>query len=228
MKKRPACSPCRELIKIEVVNPKQQPASATSNQRTPDELEKALWDDMGYVILQTYAGLRIFHSIIVPVLKKSGVNNKLILAHNNAAIESQLMFLRKLNEFFKPLPAKRKDKPLKDDDLRAAHFSDFPTPGAFLSGDDEEEIHKRVGHITLIEVRSTKKIWDKLINNALPIALDRLLTFFAFLLGDAYQPPLSKGTRKQVEFYIRHLQRVKQSGAFATPDTGGGKADSRR
>jgi hypothetical protein len=47
--------------------------------------------------------------------------------------------------------------------------------GAFLSDGDEDEIHKRVGHFTLIEVRRGKKSWSELINGALPIAVDRLL-----------------------------------------------------
>ncbi len=38
--------------------------------------------------------------------------------------------------------------------------------GAFLSDGDEDEIHKRVGHFTLIEVRRGKKNWSELINGA--------------------------------------------------------------
>jgi hypothetical protein len=58
------------------------------------------------------------------------------------------LFLRKLNEFFEHLP-KKGEKPLKEDDLRAEHYSGFKNPGPFLSDQDEDELHKRVGHITL-------------------------------------------------------------------------------
>jgi hypothetical protein len=69
---------------------------------------------------------------------------------NNASLESQLLFLRKLNEFFEPLPAK------KEDDLRAEHYFGFKSPGRFLSDQDVTELHKRVGHITLSEAVAEK------------------------------------------------------------------------
>ena len=56
----------------------------------------------------------------------------------NASLESQLLFLRKLNEFFLRLPEnepdkKKKRKKPKPDDLRAEHYTGFTSPGAFLS-----------------------------------------------------------------------------------------------
>ena len=43
------------------------------------------------------------------------------MTHKNASLESQLLFLRKLNEFFKPVSIGK----LKEDDLRAKHYSGF-------------------------------------------------------------------------------------------------------
>ena len=80
--------------------------------------------------------------------------------------------------------------------------------GAFLSDGDEDEIHKRVGHFTLIEVRRGKKNWSELINGALPIAVDRLLEFFGYL-RDSY-PLLSRPKRKKVKSYIKTLDTLKR------------------
>lgn len=187
---------------------KQRPAPASrkpERPRTPDELEQAL-EDIGYVILQCFAAHQIFHNTIAPTLRKSGIHENLIHAHNNASLESQLLFLRKLNEFFKHLPTEE-EKPLKEDDLRAEHYKDFRSPGPFLSGPDEDELHKRVGHITLIEVRRGKKDWTELVKSSLPIAVDRLLKFFCFL-RDSYQ--LSSSKREDVQFYIEQLEQLKR------------------
>ena len=115
-----------------------------------------------------------------PALRRSGIHEDLIQAQNNASLESQLLFLRKLNEFFKHLPTE-KEKPLKEDDLRAEHYSGFKSPGAFLSRPDQDELHKRVGHVTLMEVRYGKKNWTELVTGAMPIAVDRLHEFFLLL-----------------------------------------------
>ena len=119
---------------------------------------------------------------------------------NNASVEAQLLFLRKLNEFFESLPAK------KEDDLRAEHYFGFKSlPGPFLSGEDEAELHKRVGHVTLKEVREQKKDWTKLIRGSVPVAIDRSLEFFRFL-RDSDQ--VSNSTREDSRYYIERLEHI--------------------
>jgi hypothetical protein len=103
---------------------------------------------------------------------------------------------------------KKRNKRLKEDDLRAEHYTGFTSPGAFLSDTDEAELHKRVGHITLIEVRGTKKDWGELISTSMPVALDRMLEFCCFL-RDSYSP-LSDSGRETVKFYIERLSRMKE------------------
>jgi hypothetical protein len=175
---------------------------------TSEELEKALKMDIGYVILQTFPALKQFHDVIVPVLQKNGFKEEISVL-NNASLESQLLFLRKVNEFFMRLPEnepdKQKRKRLKEDDLRAEHYTGFTSPGPFLSETDEAELHKRVGHITLIEVRYGKKDWEELISTSMPVAIDRMIEFCRFL-RDKYHP-LPNSTRKTVKFYVQTLER---------------------
>jgi hypothetical protein len=176
--------------------------------RTPEELEEALEVDIGYVILQTFPAFKLFHEVVVPVLHRIGLHKEIDIL-NNASLESQLLSLRKLNEFFMRLPEneqdeKKRKKRLKPDDLRAEHYTGFTSPGAFLSEPDEAELHKRVGHITLIEVRNKKKDWGPLITGYMPIAVIRMLEFCCFL-RDSYLP-LSSSARQTVKFYIETLE----------------------
>jgi hypothetical protein len=169
------------------------------NAPTPDELEKAI-DDIGYAILQACIAHDLYHIEVVPVLRKNGMPEGTISIVNNASLEAQLLFLRKLNEFFESLPAK------KEDDLRAEHYFGFKSSGAFLGDEDEAELHKRVGHITFKEVRERKKDWTKLIRGSVPVAIDRSLEFFRFL-RDSDQVSSSK--REDAGYYIERLDHIK-------------------
>ncbi len=169
------------------------------NAPTPDELEKAI-DDIGYVILQACVAHDLYHIKVIPVLRKKGVPEETIAIVNNASLEAQLLFLRKLNEFFESLPAKN------EDDLRAEHYFAFKSPGPFLEGSEVKELHKRVGHITLKEVREEKKDWTKLVRGSVPAAIDRSLEFFRFL-RDSDQ--VSNSTREDTRYYIERLEHIK-------------------
>jgi hypothetical protein len=135
-----------------------------------------------------------------PGAEKNGIPEETISIVNNASLEAQLLFLRKLNEFFASLPAK------KEDDLRAEHYFGFKSPGPFLSDEDEAELHKRVGHITLKEVREQKKDCTKLITGSVPVAIDRSREFFRFL-RDADQ--VSSSMREDARYYIERLDSIK-------------------
>jgi hypothetical protein len=127
--------------------------------RTPDELERAI-NDIAYSIRQGCLAHQHYHYVVIPVLRKNGVPDATVRIVKNASFEAQLLFLRKLNEFFKPLAT---DKELEEDDVRAEHYAGFKSPGPFLSRPDEKEIHKRVGHITLMEARYEKRIGQNLL-----------------------------------------------------------------
>jgi hypothetical protein len=110
------------------------------------------------------------------------------------------LFLRKLNEFFKHLPAK------EDDDLRAEYYFGFKSPGPFLDASEVKQINKGVGHITLKEAREGKKDWTELVKGSVPVAIDRSLEFFRFLRGS---DQLSSSKREEAEYYIERLERMK-------------------
>ena len=184
------------------MNDKQPPEKPP----TPEELDKAL-EDISYVIQQTFDAFKLFSELVVPMLHRKGLYREIKIL-NSASLEAQLLFLRKLNEFFMRLPEnepdKQKKKRLKKDDLRAEHYTGFPSPGAFLSDPHEDELHKRVGHITLMEVRYDKKNWGKFINGYMPFAVGRMLKFCCFL-RESYSP-LSSATRKRVQSDIERLE----------------------
>jgi hypothetical protein len=75
-----------------------------------------------------------------------------------------------------------------------------------LSVPDETELHKRVGHITLKEVREGKKDWSGLVKGSVPVAIDRSLEFFRFLRDSDH---LSSSKQEDAQYYIERLERMK-------------------
>jgi len=92
----------------------------------------------------------------------------------NSVIEATLLSLRKLNEFFGSRTPKN-----PDETLRACHFGNYPGLGWFLTKDEYKELHIRVGHISLEEVRHGKKKWP--INDYVLKAIVKSKDFLAFL-----------------------------------------------
>ena len=105
--------------------------------------------------------------------------------------------------------------------MRAEHYKGFESPGPFLIDEDEEQLHRRVGHISLMSVRYGGKNWEELIERSVPVAVDRLLTFFGFL-RDSYQP-LSTSARENVQSYINHLKQVFPCASGEGTDSGARK-----
>jgi hypothetical protein len=66
-----------------------------------------------------------------------------VFSIKNACVESTLMSLRDLDDFFRPRTAKDRDS-----DLRATDFRGFKSPGAFLSKGDRASINQHVAHLS--------------------------------------------------------------------------------
>ena len=116
----------------------------------------------------------------------------------NSVIEATLLFIRKLNEFFKERPAVDE----KDDDLRAYDFPGFKRVGTFLNPGDYQQLHKRVGHMTLQQVREGKVSWE--IHDAVKLALTKSASFLNFLIDELY---VSNSERREYVFAARGALR---------------------
>jgi hypothetical protein len=90
----------------------------------------------------------------------------------NAVIEAQLMFYRKLNEFF------RRPNPRFPDDLKSELFG-FDATGGFMNDADIEELHKRAAHPTTQQAVRGSVSYE--IYDASYAALNHVIPFFTFL-----------------------------------------------
>lgn len=115
----------------------------------------------------------------------------------NAVIEAQLMFYRKLNEFF------RRPNARFPDDLKSELFG-YPATGGFLSDTDIEELHKRVAHPTTRQAECGIASYE--VYDASHAALNHSIPFLRHLATNFHAPD-SKESRSllaSIEFF-RHL-----------------------
>lgn len=97
----------------------------------------------------------------------------------NAVIEAQLMYFRKLNEFFRPL------NPRYTDELKSELFGYAPT-GGFMSDTDITELHKRVAHPTTRQAQFGPASYE--IYETSHAALSHAFPFFKYLAIHFYSP----------------------------------------
>ena len=140
-----------------------------------EEAFKAL-PDILYVIDQCMAS-HVWGQRVKPILEGSVghlVDKSIVQIVENSTIESTLIFLRKLNEFFGTRPQNA-----DDDALRAYHFGDFKNNGWFLTKAESAELHILVGHMSVEEVRHGKKVWP--IEDYVLRALSKACSFLTFI-----------------------------------------------
>jgi hypothetical protein len=101
----------------------------------------------------------------------------------NAVVEAQLMFYRKLNEFF------RRPNPRFPDDLKSELFG-YPATGGFMTDADIEELHKRVAHPTTQQAVHGAVSYE--IYDASHAALEHVIPFFKFLSEHFHSPGSSE------------------------------------
>jgi hypothetical protein len=141
---------------------------------TRKQLEKAV-DDVFYLAQEMFA----YYSWVTKIEPKlqdlpTPFHSTLV---RNAVIEAQLMFYRKLNEFF------CHPNPRFPDDLKSELFG-FPATGGFICKADVEELHKRVAHPTTLEAVHGKVSYE--IYDTSHTALNHVLPFFKFLTENFY------------------------------------------
>lgn len=89
------------------------------------------------------------------------------------SLESALVNLRALNDFFRPS--------LSNDDIRAIEYPGYRTPGPFLSDADVAAINKQLAHITW----TRNEVFDGYyMRRNLEAAVERMLNFLAHLRSE--------------------------------------------
>ena len=114
-------------------------------------------DDVFYLIMQMFTYYAWFRHISPRLIESPPREKEMIYFRlvENGVVESQLMFYRRLNEFFYPRPKKEKFP----NDLRAYKFG-FEELGPFLHDDDMEQLHKRAAHPTFTEADQGKVSYE--------------------------------------------------------------------
>ena len=154
---------------------------AENNQR----LEKAANDF--YYLITRMSTFYVWHRFVFPQLDKADEYHCRLV--HDAVVNSQLMYCRRLNEFFNP-PPKRETFP---DDLRAYKFG-FEKLGPFLSENDMENIDKVVAHTTF-------KAADE---GTIPVEIFRCSSL-------AIQRSLEFANYLQTSFFANNSERAEQT-----------------
>ena len=119
---------------------------------------------------------------IRPILEGVELSNRdiVIVLQKNTVVEGTLLSIRKINDFFRP----RGEANEKEDDVFSYDFHGFKGAGKFLQPDDFSELHKRVGHITLREIRHGKVSWE--MHRAVVAAATKYIEFTKFLQSEFF------------------------------------------
>ena len=99
----------------------------------------------------------------------------------NATLESSLLGIRVLNDFFAP-----RHNPT---DISAFDYQGFVPPSKFLTDSEKKDIDKHIAHLTIQRTETSPKPWE--IYDMLRRAHDTAATFLRFLLtpdGKQYLP----------------------------------------
>jgi hypothetical protein len=104
-------------------------------------------------------------------------------ALRNAAIQSSLLSIRLLNDFFAAGPG-------RPTDIRAEDYVGYASPGQFLNPDEARALNKHLAHLTTERATSSPMQWN--IYDMIRRAHDATVTFIQFLSspqGQRYRPP---------------------------------------
>ena len=118
----------------------------TGQKRIPTDDEKLLAVSLLYNRLNRGFTLYRWFMEIRPMLAvhpRFSEEHFAVTTIQNACVESALMSVRDLDDFFRP-----RTKQTRDNDLRATDFDGYQSPGLFLSGPERESINQRIAHLT--------------------------------------------------------------------------------
>jgi hypothetical protein len=148
-----------------------------------------------YTIDQSISTL--YWSVLEPKLPLDEMQ-KAIFA--NACIESTLVSLRILNEFF----AREKTK----DRITASHYPGFQTPGPFLSKSDLQRINDHLAHLTWQRLTEPSTPWSHQLLSSALVPCRQFLQYLLrdFLLGDDREHAPISQELYAIEQYLQRMQ----------------------
>ncbi len=123
----------------------------------------------------------VWESYFTHAFAQAAVPPDSLEALRNATIESSLLSVRILNDFFAPrrYPS----------DITASDYEQYASPGQFLTTDEARDLNKYLAHLTTERAEFSPKPWS--IYDLLRRAHDAAITFLRFLLspeGRQYHP----------------------------------------
>ncbi len=166
---------------------------------TKDELVRAI-DDLFYAAHQSalFVYWKLVERSVKSRLGASGISNAEPY-FRNGMIESSLLLIRKTTEFFKP----RHPRDQPDTIFAYLYLPDWK--GVWLIEKEYyNELHKRIGHITIREARYGKQNWP--IVEFTSIAIERWIGFFS----DVSESPVFNGNppSEKLNGFILSLREV--------------------
>jgi hypothetical protein len=157
----------------------------------------------------------LWWSRIRPILETAELPNRdiVITLQNNTVVEGTLLSIRKINDFFRP-PEESNEK---EDDVFSYDFHGFKGAGKFLHPDDFPEFHKRVGHITLREIRHGKVSWE--MHRAVVAAATKYIEFTKFLQSEFFATDVSRKRQAEdreriIRSFLSIMERYKEMEAL--------------
>jgi hypothetical protein len=177
--------------------------------RTREELQRGVVD-VCYVADQL-ALVFPWHFDIRPKLLNMGIAEDKLFGLNHAVLESSLLSLRLLDEFFWDGIQDPNDRRMarKHDDISAWQYPNSIGYETFLKRAERESINKYLTHMTTL--RAKEQDWWPLLSQKVPIALTQVEKFLGYIVGSGvtYLPTDRTiediSERQQVFDYVRNI-----------------------
>jgi len=142
---------------------------ARLSQHTLDQLRGGVRDFC--TVLDQVPSAFMWESYFSRAFAASSVPQNAMEALRNAAIQSSLLSIRILNDFFA--------SPRYPTDIRAEHYTGYSSPGQFLRRDEAGALNKHLAHLTTERAESVPRGWS--IYDMIRRTHDAAITFIRFL-----------------------------------------------
>ncbi len=175
----------------------------------PKAVAADAWQD---VLSRGFQVFAYYHWWTLEHFNPSFATDTTCITIKNAALESSLMSIRDLDDFF----LSRADA--RQDDLIASDYG-FPAGRNFLSGIERDAINKKLAHLTYRSIQELQKdplrrnprTWNnaEMVNRAASLLLD----FFdhlesVFFAGDVGQIGMISTARKTIQLSVKNINAV--------------------